>query len=195
MLSPSLQRKVDALLQCHSDLNSFMAVMNPQVQRLCASHVERAYFGNGPTLITLRCTYHDEAATMWLMPQLFDLCEYCGVKDKLDKEQMKQLAHIIVQEFGFLKVTEVMLFLHRFKSGCYGRFYGAVDPMIIVMALRYDFMRERAMAIDEREQAQHQAEWEAHCRQVAKERAEARAAGRPLYPMPPKDEEQPSSEK
>ena len=175
MLSPKLQLMVNALLSSHSSLESFMQVMNPEMQHTCARLVDRAYFGTAPTLLTLRCAYHDEAATMWMLPQLYDLGEYCGVKDKLDKEQMKQLARIIVQEFGYLKVTEVMLFLHRFKAGHYGRFYGAIDPMVIVMALRHDFMRERADAIDKRERAQRQAEWEAHCKLVAQERAEALA--------------------
>ena len=184
MLSPSLQRKVDSLLSTHSSLESLMKVMNPSVQQYCAEHVDRALFGTAPTLLTLRCAYHDEAATMWMLPQLYDLGEYCGVKDKLDKEQMTQLARIIVTEFAYLRVSEIMLFLHRFKAGRYGRFYGAIDPMIIVTALRFDFMRERADAIDAREHAEKWAEWDAHCRLVAQERAEAIAAGRPIYPRP-----------
>ncbi len=159
-----------------------MTVMNPSVQQYCAEHQDKALFGTAPTLLALRCAYHDEAATMWMLPQLYDLSEYCGVKEKLDKDQMTQLARIIVTEFGYLKVSEIMLFLHRFKAGRYGRFYGAIDPMIIVTALRHDFMNERAAAIDEREHAEERAAWEAHCRQVAKERAEALAAGRPMYP-------------
>ena len=169
--SPKLQQQVNALLTSHSDLASFMQVMNPQLQLDCARHEDRAFFGTAPMLVTLRCAYHDQAATLWMLPQLYDLGEYCGVKDKLDKEQMKQLAGIIIQEFGFLKVTEVMLFLYRFKAGHYGRFYGAMDPMVIMTALRQDFMRERSDAIDRHERAQRQAEWDAHCRQVTKERA------------------------
>lgn len=162
-----------------------MQEMSPVLQPACAENPDRAYFGNAPTLMTLRCAYHDGAATMWLLPQLYDLGEYCGVKDRLDKGQLKQLAQIVTQEFSFLKVTEVMLFLYRLKAGCYGHFYGSIDPMVIMTALRHNFMRERADAIDKHERAQQQAEWEAHCRQVAQERAEARAAGRPLYPRPP----------
>ena len=194
MLSPSLQRKVDSLLSTHSSLESLMKVMNPTVQQYCAEHVDRALFGTAPTLLTLRCAYHDEAATMWMLPQLYDLGEYCGVKDKLDKEQMTQLARIIVTEFAYLKVSEIMLFLHRFKAGRYGRFYGAIDPMIIVTALRHDFMNERAAAIDEREHAEERAAWEEHCRLVAKERAEARAAGRPMYPRPVTQQKTPHEE-
>ena len=159
-----------------------MTALNPALQQYCAEHPDRALFGEAPTLVTLRRAYHDEAATMWMMPQLYDLGEYCGVKDKLDKTQMTQLARVIVSEFGFLKVSEIMLFLHRFKAGRYGRFYGSVDPMIIVIALRHDFMNERAGAIGKRERARERAEWEAHCRQVAQERAQARASGRPIYP-------------
>lgn len=158
-----------------------MKAMNPTVQHYCAEHVDRALFGTAPTLMTLRRAYHDEAATMWLLPQLYDLGEYCGVRDKMDKNQMTQLARIIVTEFSYLKVSEIMLFLHRFKAGRYGRFYGAIDPLVIVSALRHDFMNERAAAIEKRENAERQAAWEAHCRQVAEERAEARASGRPLY--------------
>ena len=184
VLSPNLQHRVYNLLRSHSDLESFMRVMNPDLQHACAQHVDRAYFGTAPTLLTLRRAYHDEAATIWMLPQLYDLCEYCGVKEKLDKRQMEQLARIIATEFSYLKVTEVMLFLQRLKAGCYGHFYGAIDPMVIVTALRRDFMRERAAAIDRSEHAQARAEWETHCRLVAKERAEARAAGRPMYPYP-----------
>ena len=184
VLSPNLQLRVNALLSSHSSVESFMQVMNPAMQLACAEHVERAHFGTAPTLLTLRCAYHDNAASTWILPQLYDLGEYCGAKDKLDKEQMQQLARIIVQDFGFLKVTEVMLFLYRLKAGRYGRFYGAIDPMMIMMALRHDFMRERAAAIDRHENAQRDAEWEAHCREVARERAEARAGGRPMYPRP-----------
>lgn len=182
MLSPALQLKVDSLLSTYSDLKSFMTAMNPSLQQYCAENVDRAYFGTAPTLLTLRCAYYDDAATIWMLPQLYDLNEYCGCKEKLDEGQMTQLARIIITEFGYLKVSEIMLFLHRFKAGHYGRFYGAVDPLAIVSALRYSFMNERAEVIDEREHAQERAEWEAHCRLVAKERAEARAAGRPMYP-------------
>lgn len=182
MLSPVLQRQVDTLLTSHSDLQSFMCEMNPSLQLTCAQHEDRAFFGTAPTLIALRCAYHDNAASMWLMPQLFDLGEYCGCREKMDEVQMSQLANIIVNEFGFLKVSEIMLFIYRLKAGRYGKFYGAIDPLLIITALRYNFMNERAVAIERRESAEREAEWEAHCRQVAKERAEARAAGRPMYP-------------
>lgn len=49
-----------------------------------------------------------------------------------------------------------MLFFHRFKSGCYGRFYGSVDPLVITTSLR-EFIKERNEAIDKHEQEERQA--------------------------------------
>lgn len=39
-----------------------------------------------------------------------------------------------------------MLFFNRFKQGKYGRFYGTVDPLVIMTALQ-EFLRERSDAI------------------------------------------------
>ena len=64
VLSPALQLKVNSLLAAHSDLQSFMRVMNPSLQQYSAEHVERAFFGTAPTLFTLRHAYHDDAATI-----------------------------------------------------------------------------------------------------------------------------------
>ena len=181
-LSPNLKQKVNSLLSSHSDLKSFMTMMNPSMQQFSAENVEHALFGTAPTLMTLRRAYRDEAATIWMMPQLDDLNEYCSCKEKLDKGQMKQLAQIISTEFSYLKVSEIMLFLYRFKSGRYGHFYGAIDPLVIITALRNSFMSERAAAIEKHERALERERWEAHCREVARQRAEALAAGRPMYP-------------
>jgi hypothetical protein len=48
-----------------------------------------------------------------------------------------------------------MLFIMRFKSGQYGRFYGTVDPLIITTALR-EFCKERAVAIEQHDQEEKQ---------------------------------------
>lgn len=134
-----------------------MAVFSPDLQIDCARNEERALFGTAPTLEVLNEAYGDTAAEQWLVPQLIDLCAYCGVKEKLNARQLKQLAYIITTEYGHLKATEVMLFLHRFKAGKYGRFYGNIDPLIIMEALG-DFIDEREDAIikNEKEEAKEE---------------------------------------
>lgn len=48
---------------------------------------------------------------------------------------MEELSEIIIIDYGYLKAPEILLFLHRFKKGQYGQFYGFVDPMKIAVAL------------------------------------------------------------
>ena len=141
------------LKKSHSNLQAFSDVFKPELQVDCAKNKERAFFGTAPTLKVLNLAYSETAAEQWLVFQLMDLCAYCGVKEKLNERQMKQLAYIIVTEYGYLKVTEILLFLHRFKAGKYGRFYGSIDPLIIMQALD-DFMDEREEAIKKQNEIQ-----------------------------------------
>ena len=53
------------------------------------------------------------------------------------------MAQLIVGDYGYLKMTEVMLFLRRFKTGRYGSFYGNVDPIVIISALGRFVVEER----------------------------------------------------
>lgn len=41
-----------------------------------------------------------------------------------------------------MKVTELLIFFYRFKTGRYGHFYGSVDPMVVMEALGI-FLKER----------------------------------------------------
>lgn len=92
---------------------------------------------------------------MWLIPQLYNLSEYCGCKDKLQGKPLEECAFVIAAEFYYLKISELMLFFHSFKAGHYGRFYGSVDPLVITTALR-EFLKERNFAYDRRKQEQEE---------------------------------------
>lgn len=108
------------------------------------------FFGNAPSLTDIRLAFGSNAPVIWLLPQLFDLSEFCGCRDKLEGKPLAQCAYVIATEFKHLKTTELMLFFHRFKSGRYGRFYGSVDPLIITTALQ-QFTSERADEIQRHE--------------------------------------------
>lgn len=107
--------------------------------------------GKAPMLCTLDAAYGEGGAVIWLIPQLHDLCATVGAKTKLDDIQLKQLAQMIRDEFGYLKATEVMLFLWRLKGGHYGEFYGSVDIQRVMRALRGKFTEERAKVIGDYE--------------------------------------------
>lgn len=153
-----MQRKTTAVLQRYGVREDFLKAFNPSLQIAVARHPDRAFFGKAPSLAVVKHTYGPNAPTMWLMAQLYDLCEYTGAK-KMDAQQASMVAEVIAQEYGYLKVSELLLFFFRFKAGAYGRFYGVVDPMVITTALR-EFMKERAWACEQHERQLRQQELE-----------------------------------
>lgn len=130
---------------------TFMMSFNPDRQFRMCKDKKLCFMGDYPTLAELNMCYGLGSGAIWLVPQLFDLSEYCGVREKMNGYVLEQCAQVIDTEFFWLKVSELMLFLFWFKSGKYGRFYGTVDPLVIMEALR-EFLKERAVQIDKFEQ-------------------------------------------
>ena len=57
------------------------------------------------------------------------------------------LASNISQTYGYLKITELMVFFFQLAGGKYGKFYGAVDPMQIMADLN-EFLKYRSVMLD-----------------------------------------------
>ena len=146
-----MQQKSSEIVKAYGSRENFLVTFNPDIQRKVCSNIEICFFGGAPTLTELNVTYGDNTSTMWLVPQLYNLSEYCGCRDKLQGKPLEECASVIAMEFYYLSVTELMLFFHWFKSGKYGRFYGNVDPLVITTSLR-DFIKERNLAYDRHEQ-------------------------------------------
>ena len=149
---PHLQAASASLRSCHSNLNAFCVMYNPDLQQVAADNEQRAILGTAPMLCVLDAAYGDGSAVTWLIPQLHNLCAAVGVKTKLDDNQLMQLATMIRTEFGYLKATEVMLFLYRLKGGHYGEFFGSVDIQRVMRALRGKFSDERVKVIERHEE-------------------------------------------
>lgn len=121
--------------------------------------LDNCHFGDYPTLAELDKKFNGRFSAAWLMAHLHDLSEYCGCKDKLAGQPLRQCASIIASDYYYLKVTELMLFFNRFKLGRYGRFYGSVDPLVITTALR-TFVDERSVALHKHESELYEREME-----------------------------------
>ena len=123
---------------------------SPAAQRTLCSDKQICFFGNFPTLADINKEYGTQTSVAWLIPQLLDLSEFCGCKDKLQGESLEECAWLIAQNYYFLKVSELMLFFNYFKQGRYGHFYGSIDPLVI-MSMICKFARERGDAYTEYE--------------------------------------------
>lgn len=91
----------------------------------------------------MRGCYGDAVLMSWLDIQLSDLAMFAGVRKDEAGTMTERLAQVIADNYGHMKVSELMLFLQHFKSGRYGRFYGQFDPMVVTDAL-YGFQTYRS---------------------------------------------------
>ena len=127
--------------------------------------VNRCYTGKAPSLKVISEAYGENITETWLEIQLRDLSEFAGCKDKLSIQQIEQIAKVIILEFSFLKATELMHFFILFKSGKFGKFYGAVDGLVITEALQEfrQLRRERLWELEQKrareERARRDAEY------------------------------------
>lgn len=147
--------------RCYGDRERFMNTFTFEHEPTYCRHAERCVLGSAPTLSQVNAAYGANTSAAMMIPMLFDVSEFCGCKEKITPKQIDQLADIITLDYGYLKVTEVMLFFWWFKGGRYGKFYGSVDPMVITTALR-EFVKDRNVLIARKEsedEERRQAEW------------------------------------
>ena len=150
--------KQRALLNKYPDPAQFILDYNHDLQfkivRCRATHSDLAMNSSIPTLGLLASTYGDETPLEWLKIQFGTLNDFAEVSTKIAKEQLNELAEIFISEYYYLNAAEICFFIARFKSGKYGRFYGAIDPMKITSAM-LDYIRERRIDIERYEREQY----------------------------------------
>lgn len=128
-------------------------------QAQIASHKEQCFFADAPTLADVNVIYGRSAAISWLAIQMVNISNFCGARDKITDTQIYELSEMILLDYYFLKLPEVMLFCQRFKAGSYDTFYGAADPVIILRSIKA-FIRERNEAYAKRERQLEAERWE-----------------------------------
>lgn len=162
-LTLSQRELVNNVVSRYGAFDNILELFAPKYQQQYIVDVERCYFGHAPSLTALRLAYGDTAPVEWLTYQIIDLNRFSNCKPMTD-HQVRELASIIVKDYYFLKLTELMDFFSRVKSGDYGKlFYGAVDPMEVIFALRR-YADDRAEIIRRKEEDEAREEREREAR-------------------------------
>ena len=126
---------------------------------LCAKFateaLERCFSAKTYTLTQLRLNCAG-LQNSWLSAQITYLNSISGAT-QMTEMQMTMLASNISQTYGYLKITELMVFFFQLAGGKYGKFYGAVDPMQIMVDLN-EFLKYRSVMLDKIESERRSAE-------------------------------------
>lgn len=133
---------------------------SPDLLTNYTDQVDRCYFGSAPTFYDINIAYGPNTAAMWFTAQLNDMNNVSGAGRKMDDQQMQWTSTALAKRLGHCKITEAMLFFWRFRTQQYEKFYGAVDPDIILRSANA-FLDERAEAITRHENEERQRELEA----------------------------------
>ena len=160
---------IELIRQYGQSANNLLTVYNPSMQVKYCRDVDRVFFGKAPKLRTLAEAHGQHTAESWLTIQLNDLSEFAGCKGKLSKRQYEELAKMILETYPHYNLAEFMLFCHRFKLCRYGRFYGVVDPMVILQSLD-KFNEEREQAHYEHQRTENRKQQEESDRQFNAEK-------------------------
>lgn len=88
-----------------------------------------------PTLAVAANAYGRDFVKGWLMGQIEDLNRGCGASSKMEADEVEMVADAIATTYSHLRLTDIMLFMVKFKGGAYGRFYGRNDSLVITTAL------------------------------------------------------------
>lgn len=135
------------MVQRWANIKEFLTACNPSTQMKYVGNELSAFADTKATLNDISLAYGKGCAKAWVIPQLYDLCEFCGASTKMTDAQMQEVATIISLEYHYLKVSELLVFFRLVKCGKYGKFYGAVDPMIIMGALNQYVKEDRGKFI------------------------------------------------
>ena len=65
-----------------------------------------------------------------------DAVDFFSVGKNMNDKQLGETARLLLQEFYFLKITDLKLFFDRLKTGFYGQLYDRLDGNVIMLHLR-----------------------------------------------------------
>lgn len=136
------------IISRHGDRVAFLNSFSPDKQVTMCADEKIAILDDTPTLTDINISYGRNTAVMFLIPQLLNISEFCGAREKFTDRQIEETAHLIAANYPWLKVLELMTFFKQFKMGQYGQFYGSVDPMRIMSALREFLLFRREIYAD-----------------------------------------------
>lgn len=88
--------------------SSFCKAYSPDCINTVGKYKERCLFGASPSLVTLNKTYGDSSSIQLLMVHLSYVNEISFFSSRMSVQQIEYTATAMVQEFYYLKVSEIM---------------------------------------------------------------------------------------
>lgn len=139
----------------------FIQAYDARKQFAYALHERRCHRGKAPNLMTCLVQFGPEATFQVIEGLITDFISFTPARTRMTKENIRQLTLVLCTQFKSMKITQLILFFVKAKSGFFGKFYTNIEPMDITIALRSwvevcdkelsEFYYERAHELEEDE--------------------------------------------
>lgn len=133
--------------------NAFSIAKHPDYYM--PANAERCHAGSAPTLYAMREAY-DAEFRVWLCDLVAYIALMSGCRDKLYAGQEIFIVNLFCDK-GYIKVSELLLFVTKYLAGDYGATYGNLDPQKLGVAFNA-FLAERREALQRIENRQREQE-------------------------------------
>lgn len=117
---------------------------------------DRAYIASCPTLATYDKLYGEGCAEDWVCTQITVLFAASASRERGLADGIRLFASAFAAEVRQFKLSELMLFFARYKSGKYDNSYASFDAKRIGNAFFKEFLKERTYELDRVELARVQ---------------------------------------
>lgn len=113
-----------------------LSLFSPEKQcEICKTAINAVSY-DSLTLKEISDLYGSKTARLTIIPHIADFVMFTNSKDVMGEQSIIQCADVIVTSYGYLKVTEIMLFFFKYKSGDLGNVYGSISPLDITTSLK-----------------------------------------------------------
>lgn len=145
---PSVSVESKAWLTKWKDPSDIERVFSPTNWAYVAQNPEKAYFSNCPTIKKYDEVYGEGNAEMWIYAQVLALFGSSSCKDEGVAQGIGIFAQTFASSVQIYKLSELMLFFSRYKSGRYDNSFSQFDARRIGNAFFKEFIPERQKEID-----------------------------------------------
>ena len=128
-LTPYQDSRVKLVIESYGDFSSFCKTFSlEKMQRYC-SHPSRCVNGNAPAIVEVKNAYGTPSAKLWMKALVADFAATAVNRSdrRMTEAQLDDWVATALTEWGYLTVTEWMLFFHKAKAGYFGSLYNDVN--------------------------------------------------------------------
>ena len=145
---PSVKEEHRAWMTKWKDPSDVERVFSPRNWGYTAQNQAKAYSANCPTLQEYDEIYGEGNAELWIYGQVTALFGSSSSKEKGVVDGIKIFVQSFFSQTRIYKLSELMLFFARYKSGRYDNSFSCFDARRIGSAFFKEFLPERAKEID-----------------------------------------------